>query len=172
MRRGRCRGGSRRLVPHPVSQPEAQPAQEQKAEDNPQLRSRAQRYLGVVPALLEFLNFGFFVVKISAHILASTAIDFRIPGLTPPAFAGRQTDRKRATGRRPITNRCMFTASQPASSAPKTCSGSTSAPSAAGRRSSCFSPRRSRSAFAGSATATSWVAWPAARPHPPAFARH
>jgi hypothetical protein len=60
-------------MPHPISQPEAQPAQEQEPKNNAQLRARAQRYLGVVPVLLRFLVFRLFVVKVSAHILASTA---------------------------------------------------------------------------------------------------
>ena len=45
----RLRGRRRPAVPHPISQPEAQPAQEQKAEDNPHLRARGQRHLGIVP---------------------------------------------------------------------------------------------------------------------------
>jgi hypothetical protein len=55
-------------MPHPISQPEAQPAQEQKEEDNPQLRCRGQRELGIAPALLWFLAIRLFVVKITAHI--------------------------------------------------------------------------------------------------------
>jgi hypothetical protein len=65
-------------VPHPISQPEAQTAQEQKAEDDSQLRSRAQRYLGIALALFEFLgflNFWLVVVKVSAHNLVSTPLN-------------------------------------------------------------------------------------------------
>jgi hypothetical protein len=86
-------------MPHPISQPEAQTAQEQKAEDNPQLRSRAQRYFGVVPAVLEFLwflNFRLVVVKISAHILASTPLTSEFPALRRRLFAGHQTDYRKS----------------------------------------------------------------------------
>jgi hypothetical protein len=58
---------------NPVPRSEAQAAQKQKAEHNPHLPCRAERYLGVVPALLVvgalflFLDFRLVVVKNSAH---------------------------------------------------------------------------------------------------------
>ena len=56
-RRGRLRRGllgnrRRSAMPHPVSQPEAQPAQEQKGKNNPYLRTGAECHLGVVPRVV------------------------------------------------------------------------------------------------------------------------
>jgi hypothetical protein len=59
---------------HPISRSEAQGAKEQKAEHNPQLRSRAEGYLSVMPALLVFvgpflwlIDSRLIIVKNSAH---------------------------------------------------------------------------------------------------------
>jgi hypothetical protein len=59
---------------NPVPRSEAQAAQKQKAEDNPNLRCRAKRYLSVVPALLVVVgallflfDFRLIIVKDSAH---------------------------------------------------------------------------------------------------------
>ena len=80
--RGGCRSCRRAAMPHPISRSEAQPAQQKQAEDDPQLRGSAERYLFIVAALLVFfrellsvLGFRFVIVKNSAHIPASTAFD-------------------------------------------------------------------------------------------------
>jgi hypothetical protein len=54
-------------MPHYVTQPEAQPAHEHEAEDDPQQRTHAQRQLGVAPAIFGLLALRFVVVKISPH---------------------------------------------------------------------------------------------------------
>jgi hypothetical protein len=66
-------------MPHRVSEPEGQPANEDEAEDTADQRTPPERQLSVAPALmpglLGFLAVRLFAVKISPHIPASPAFD-------------------------------------------------------------------------------------------------